>query len=86
MKYLLFLVVLAGAYFIGVFGFCQIIGSLQNILVRPPMATVFTTVLWIGILLGVFFLVKHFLNSQIIALYIGYGISLVMALRAGKIS
>ncbi len=65
------------SWFIGLFGFAQIIGSIQNIGNRKWYLTVWTITLWTVILIGCFFLVKHYLDSNLISLYIGYGISLI---------
>ena len=86
MHIFLFIVVLAVSYAIGVFGFCQIIGSLQNIRVRSVGMTAFTIIFWLAILVGAFFFAYRFLSEQIVAYYIGIGLSFLSSLGAGKIT
>lgn len=81
MFYVLWFVVLGLSYVFGVFGFCQIIGSIQT----RQRAFLLTILLWVAILVGIYFSVRHFLPKQIIACYVGYGISLAQSLAAGKI-
>ncbi len=81
MSVILWFILLIVSYVVGVLGFTQIIGSLQakqkNFLV--PI------LIWAVILVAVFFAARKLLPSKILALYIGYGISLIQALCAGKI-
>lgn len=58
MEILIFIVVLAVAFVIGVFGFCQIIGSFQNFHIRGVGMTAFTIILWAVILIASFFAAK----------------------------
>lgn len=81
MYYVLWFVVLFLSFVVGVFGFCQIIGSIQT----RQRAFLLTIVIWGAILVGGYFIVLRFLPDQMIALYVGYGISLVKSLTAGKI-
>lgn len=84
-SYLIFAGVLLASFFVGVFGFSQIIGSLQNVKTRGLGLTLFTTILWAAILVGSFFLMKRFIPNQATAYYIGMGISLIAVLAQGKI-
>lgn len=81
MFYVLWFVVLSLSFVVGVFGFCQIIGSIQT----RQRAFLLTILIWGAILVGGYFLVRRFLPDQMIALYVGYGISLFKALTSGKI-
>ena len=81
MYYVLWFVVLFLSFVVGVFGFCQIIGSIQT----RQRAFLLTIVIWGAILVGGYFIVRRFLPNQMIALYVGYGISLLKSLTAGKI-
>lgn len=81
----MFIVVLAVAFVIGVFGFCQIIGSFQNYHIRGVGMTAFTVILWAFILIAGFIAAKSFFADQMIAYYIGTGASFLMSLKAGKI-
>lgn len=85
MEILIFIVVLAVAFVIGVFGFCQIIGSFQDFHIRGVGMTAFTIILWAVILIASFFAAKSFFADQLIAYYIGTGASFLMSLKAGKI-
>lgn len=86
MEIVLFVAVAAVAYMAGVFGFAQIIGSLQNIRTRGAGLTLFTVCFWAAILLAVGFLVHRFFYPQRIAYYIVTVISFLQILLAGKIS
>lgn len=85
MNIVLFAVVGAAAYVLGVFGFSQIIGSLQNAKVRGAGPTLFTTLFWAAILVGSFVLVRRLVPGELTAYYVGLAFSLLMVLRAGKI-
>lgn len=83
MHIIIFIVILFLAYLLGVFGFCQIIGSFQNIKERPGLLG--TVLLWIAILgAGALFVVKS-IPDQKFAMIIGYAASLISALGYGKI-
>ena len=79
MEYLIFILVLIGAFILGAFGFSQIIGTIKfREYAKTP---VFTLLFWL-ILLGFgAFAVLYWLNDSKIALFIGYGISFVLSLR-----
>lgn len=81
MKYVIWILILAVSYFIGVFGFCQVIGSIQH----RQRGFLFTIVIWVVILGGIYLLAKFFVPNKLTALYVGYGIALVQSLLAGKI-
>lgn len=68
------------AYFIGVWGFCQVVGSIRAAKIRGAKLTAFTTIIWLAILGGVAALVHALLYQHRIAYYIGTGISLISAL------
>lgn len=84
-KYALHVLVFFGTYFAGVWGFAQIVGSLQNIKQRGPKLTVFTVLLHTILLGAIAFAVLHFIPQFKISLIVGYIISLVKILLAGKI-
>ena len=81
LSFLLFIAVYAATTIIGAVGWPQIVGSIRQF--YP--ARLFTIVLWLAILGGGWYLCNHFFPSQIIALCIGYGITLVLTLREDKI-
>lgn len=84
-KYALHVLVFFGAYFAGVWGFAQIVGSLQNIKQRGPKLTVFTILLHTVLLGAIAFVVLHFISQFKTAFIVGYIISLIKILLAGKI-
>ncbi len=85
MKYVIGFAVLAVSWLVGVFGFSQIIGSLQNLKVRHPGMSAFTIIIWVVILAAVCFVVHRFFVGYRILYYIGTGISFLLVLSAGKI-
>ncbi len=85
MSIILFIVVLIVTYVVGVFGFSQIVGSLQNFSSRGAGLSLLTIVLWGAILVGSFFLMKNLVPDQSVAYYIGMVASLVSVLSSGKI-
>lgn len=74
----LFIIILAVSYILGLFGFAQIIGSIQNARARGFM-TVITIVSWVAILFGGYYLVAHFFTSAK-PLFIGYAVAFVSLL------
>ena len=85
MIYIIFLLIIAGAWFIGVMGWAQIVGSFQNASVRGKMMTAITICIWSCIIVGSFILVWNLWKSDIVAWIIGMVISLIQVFRAGKI-
>lgn len=85
LKYLAFCGVAFAAFAIGTVGFAQIIGSLRTVRFRGIGMTLFTSILWLAILGGGAALVLCLIPQHQIALYIGYGISLVIMLLQKKI-
>ena len=85
MNILILVLVGAGAYILGVFGFAQIIGSLQNVRARGIWMTLFTIILWSAVLVVGWFLMHTFAPSHSVIYYIATGVSLIQILGAGKI-
>ena len=79
----MFLVIAVIAFIVGVFGFSQIIGALQNISWRPGL--IVPMLLWIAILVGGVWLELRLFPSHPIPLIIGYVVSLLAVLSSGKI-
>ena len=79
------IIVFVISYLVGVFGFSQIIGSLQNIKTRGIPLTIFTSVLWLAITVGTFLIVLFKFDSALIACIIAYIISFIQVVSAGKI-
>ncbi len=77
-----FIIVLLIAWLVGVFGWSQIIGSLQNLSIRKSL--IITLVLWIVIMsVGAYFAILKF--NSIWAMIFGYLLSLIQVIRSGKI-
>ena len=77
-----FVIVATIAWLVGVFGWAQIIGSIQNIRTRKNL--LFTLILWTTIMAtGAYFAIMTF--DSMWALVVGYAISFVQIIRSGKI-
>ena len=81
----MFFVIAFLAYLLGLFGFSQIIGSLQNVKTRGAGMTVFTIAIWFVILMTGWFLRNRFAPEQDVAYYVATAVSFVQILLAGKI-
>lgn len=81
----MFIVIMIITWFVGVFGWAQIVGSLQNVKQRGIAMTLFTISIWCLIMGGTAYVCLHFFAAHKIALCIGYGVSLVIILFSGKI-
>lgn len=77
-----FIIIAAIAWIVGVFGWAQVIGSIQNIKERPNLWS--TLILWAVILLVVAYIVVTKF-AGLMPLAIGYIISLIQILNSGKI-
>lgn len=84
MNILIFILITIATWFIGVFGFCQIIGSIQYVRVRAIPLTLFTVLFWVSVLGIITTIILMFLNTYKVALFIGYIVALLMSLSAGK--
>ena len=70
------------ALFLGIVGFAQIVGSMQNITKRPRL--IITIILWcIYLSVGAYLAIVKF--GELVPLCIGYVLSFVMVLAEGKI-
>lgn len=77
-----FIIVAAIAWLLGVFGWAQIIGSIQNLYAHRKL--LFTLILWTIIMgVGGYFAIA-ILNS-LWALLVGYGVSFLQVISSGKI-
>lgn len=77
-----FILIAVIAWLIGVLGWAQIIGSIQNIRTRKNL--LFPLILWISIMVaGAYFAIMTF--DSMWALVVGYAISFVQIIRSGKI-
>ena len=83
MSVFMFVVVAVLSFVVGVIGFSQIIGAVQNLSVRPNL--LLPMILWAAILAGGFFLERHLFPDDLLPLLIGYGASFVIVLFQGRI-
>lgn len=77
-----FVIIAVIALIVGLLGWSQIIGSIQNIKIRKSL--LFTLVLWtIIMVVGAYFAIVTF--NSVWALVVGYGVSFVLILGSGRI-
>ena len=77
-----FIIILIVAWFVGVWGWSQIIGSIQNLSTRKSL--LFPLILWVVIMsAGACFAIFYF--DGLWALVIGYCISILQVISSGKI-
>lgn len=86
MKILWMIVIAAVAWFIGIVGWAQIIGSIQHASERGRKATMSTIIVWVVIFGVLTAAVYFFLRKYFIAYLIGLGISMIRILFAGRVS
>ena len=70
---------------LGVFGWSQIIGSIQHAQERPGLATFLTIIIWLAILTGGALLVIFVLPKFLWGMIGGYAVSLIASLLSGRI-
>jgi uncharacterized membrane protein YidH (DUF202 family) len=80
------IIIAIATWALGVFGFSQVIGSIQNFKQRGAAASIITISIWIIILGAGYYTVNKYFSSSIVGLYIGYGVSLINVFMSGKIS
>ena len=85
MKILWMIVIAAVAWFIGIVGWAQIIGSIQHASERGRNATMSTIIVWVVIFGVLTAAVYFFLRKYFIAYLIGLGISMIRILFAGRV-
>ena len=77
-----FIIILIIAWIVGVWGWAQIIGSIQNLSVRKNL--IYTLILWVVIMaIGAYFAICTF--DGLWALVIGYGISFLQIASSGRV-
>lgn len=85
MKYVLMIVFGVIGWFVGILGWAQIVGSIQQFRNRGPAASMYTIILWAILLGGATAIVFFLLRKYLVAYLIGLGIGLVQILFAGEI-
>lgn len=85
MKVIWFVAVAAAAWFVGIFGWAQIIGSIQHRYERRASATATTIIIWIVILAAVTVAVHSLLRQYFVAYLVGLGVSFLKILFSGRI-
>ncbi len=81
---LLFCVILFVSLIIGVFAYCQIIGTIRTFFTRPIWLEFSTIIIWVLILLACGFIMHKWLNDYKLAFYIANLVSIVLSWRTGK--
>lgn len=79
MDILLFIVVAFVSFFVCMFGFMQIVGSLRTIRLRGVGMSIFTIFIWVLIIFGLGWLVYAFLYTQKRAYWIACGIAFLVS-------
>ena len=79
------IIVFVVAYLVGVFGFSQIVGGLQNIKTMGVPRVLSLSIFWLAIIGGFFALIYFKFNEALVACIIPYAISFIKVLFAGKI-
>ncbi len=72
-------IILTLSFLLGIFGFCQIVGTIKYINNFKLSSAIFTVILWQVILALGAFAVIYWLDEYIIALCIGYGVSFLLS-------
>ena len=83
--FIFFFLICAGSYSIGAVAFPQIIGSLRYRKIRPIGLTIFTTTLWLAILITLTVVAHRFLKDYLLAYYMGMIPTLLITLRTKNI-
>lgn len=83
-KIIVTMIVAFVSYFLGVFGWAQIIGSFQHWKVRGTKASIITITLWSVILAAATLAVVKWLRAYLLVYGIVMGIALIMILGSGK--
>ena len=84
MNIILFIIVAAISWVVGVFGWAQVIGGFQNIKNKGPIMLI-TIVLWLAIISGTLVIVLKFFAPQIWAWGIGMLVSFIQVIKSGRI-
>lgn len=84
MRFVIFSVILFISWIIGIWGWAQIIGGLQNLKSRGFIMLV-TIMIWLLIIGLTLLLVLKFFNSYILAWIIGMAISFLRIITSGRI-
>ncbi len=79
MRIILSAIVLLLSFFVGIFGFCQIVGTIKYFKNFSFLSALITIIIWGAILGFGFYTITTWLPSCKTALYIGYGISFVLS-------
>lgn len=84
MDFLWLVLVFVVTFFVNIFGFCQVVGSLRTIKIRGVGMTAFTLIIWIPLLLLLCLAVHTWFADYKTAHYISAGISFLLSLNTGK--
>lgn len=78
-------IVYALLYFFAMFGFCQIVGSIQNRHLRSPGMTFGTILIWTILLTIGYFIITRFFPDMITIYYIALCIGFITSITSGHI-
>ena len=84
MKTLAAMAFLFVAYVLGMFGFSQIFGTVQNMKARGTGVSVLYILMWVLILATAFVLVQRFIPAYTRYCVIGFGVAFFLMLRQGR--
>lgn len=72
-------------YFFAMFGFCQIVGSIQNHHLRSTGMTFATILIWAVLLAIGYFVIVNFFASMTTIYYIALGVGFITSITSGHI-
>ena len=72
-------------YFFAMFGFCQIVGSIQNRHLRSARMTFATILIWTILLAISYLIIARFFPSMITIYYIALGVGFITSITSGHI-
>ena len=72
-------------YFFAMFGFCQIVGSIQNRHLRSASMTFATILIWTILLAISYLIIARFFPGMITIYYIALGVGFITSITSGHI-
>ena len=84
MNIIIFIVVFALSWIVGVIGWAQVVGGFQNLKTKGT-TMIITIILWLAIISGTLFVVLKFFRMNLWAWIIGMAVAFFQVIRSGKI-
>ena len=78
-------IVYALLYFFTMFGFCQIVGSIQNRYLRSAGMTFATILIWTILLAVGYFVIANYFSTKLTIYYIALGVGFITSITSGRI-